>query len=114
MAFFVVNFGYTRKDFDDLTETERLFIKREYEEHLVTQSTVIRDAVLNAVGNALRGKGKAFRKLWRKVSEVDKKQAEDDLAFVRHMEEQNKDNNWIDIIRKNAGLGPVKKKQTKK
>ena len=65
-AFFVVHFGYSRADYDALSEVEKAFIRKAWEDYTVSWTTLVRDAVFNAVGNALRKKGKRFRKLWKK------------------------------------------------
>lgn len=79
-----------------------MFIRRAYEDRVVTVSTLIRDAVLNAVGNNFRKKGASFRKLWQTVAEVDKKDADNTLKAILNIEKKEKDNDWRKVIR---GIG---------
>jgi len=61
LAFFVVNFGFTKRDYNELTEVEKAFIYKAYETKLVTEMTYLRNAVLNAINNAFRKKTKIYR-----------------------------------------------------
>lgn len=110
-AFFVVNFGYSREDYDNLTNTERLFIRKAYENKVVSDTTLIRDAVCNAMHNAYRKKGAAFMELWKERKPVDKKEVKADMAFVARVEK--KEAGWVDMIYQNAGLKKPKKKKKK-
>lgn len=47
-AFFVVNFQMSKHDFEELTEVEKNFIMKEWENKVVFESTMLRNAVLNA------------------------------------------------------------------
>ena len=47
-----------------------MFIRKAYEEKVVFDSTVIRDAVMNAVYNVNRKKGKKFKKLWTLIGKL--------------------------------------------
>lgn len=73
-AFFAVNFGYSKEDYQRLTPTEKAFILKAYEDKVVSMTTLINMAVTNAVSNILRKKGKPPQKLWTKKSRkiVDK------------------------------------------
>lgn len=102
-AFFAVNFGYSKRDYLELTDTERMFIYKAYENKEVSWSTLVRDAVFNAVGNALRKKNKKFQKLWKKRS----KKADKELireTTVTIMEIEQKEKGWIDRIYKANGM----------
>lgn len=93
-AFFAVNFGYSKADYNALTLKERSFILKAYETKTVRESTLLRDAVYNAVNNAFRKKGKAFRKLWRKVAQaMTDEEFEDNLNTIRETEKAEK--GWI-------------------
>nr|DAG31496.1 MAG TPA: hypothetical protein [Caudoviricetes sp.] len=108
-AFFVVNFGYTKADYNALTERERMFIYKAYENNLVSQSTLLRDAVFNAVNNALRKKGKRFQKLWKKrPKKANKELVNTNLQTVQEIEQREK--GWIDIIYKANGMKKPKRK----
>lgn len=103
-AFFAVNFGYSRRDYDGLTPTEKAFIYKAWEDKTVSESTVLRDAVLNAVSNALRKKNARFRKLWKKVQEpIDKELARENLNTVREIEEKE-GKSWVDRILRANGI----------
>lgn len=103
-AFFAVNFGYTKRDYGDLTPREAAFIRKAWESKQVSDSTLIRNAVLNAVSNALRKKNSRFRELWKKLSKpVDKDMAESNLKTVMEIEEKE-GKSWIDRIYKANGI----------
>ena len=88
-AFFAVNFHYSRADYNALTPTEKAFIYKAWEDKTVSDSTLIRDAVLNAVSNALRKKNSRFKKLWRKLQgKSDKEKAESDIQIVNEIKEK--------------------------
>ena len=113
-AFFVVNFGYSKADYNALSETEKLFIRKAWENHTVSWSTLVRDAVFNGVGNALRKKGKRFQKLWKKrAQKADKDLIRENTKTIMEIEEHEK--GWIDRIYKANGMKkPVPKKNKKK
>jgi hypothetical protein len=67
-AFFCVNFGFSKADYDELTMTERAFILRAWEDKKVADSTLIQNAVEVAVYNVNRKKSKPPLTLWRKPS----------------------------------------------
>ena len=97
-AFFVANFHYSREEYNALTPTEKAFIFKAWEDKTVSDSTVLRDAVLNAVANALRKKNSRFKKLWRKLQgKSDREKAKEDIQIVNEIEKkEGKD--WIDRI----------------
>lgn len=102
-AWFVVHFNYSRTQYDELTPTEKAFIRKAYEDKTVSDTTLIRNAVLNAVANANRKKGKRFRELWRKkmpvVNENDKRK-----KFSSIEEIEKREAGWIKkIYAANAG-----------
>lgn len=65
-AFFVVNFGYTKSDYEQLTPREIAFIYKAWEDKIVADNTHIRNAVMNAYVNARRKKNKKFIPLFKK------------------------------------------------
>lgn len=103
-AFFAVNFGYSRDDYDSLTMTERAFIYKAWEDRIVLETTFLRDAVFNAVSNAFRKKNKKFRKLWHKKQEkADKELMKDNIQIAKDVEAaEGKD--WIRRIYETNGL----------
>lgn len=103
-AFFVVNFGYSKEDYYQLTQREAAFIRKAWEEKLVSDNTLLRNAVINAVSNALRKKNSRFKELWKKNQQpVDKYKAEENLKIVHEIEEKE-GKSWIDKIWKANGL----------
>ena len=103
-AFFAVNFHYSRADYNALTATEKAFIYKAWEDKTVSDSTFIRDAVLNAVSNALRKKHSPFKKLWKKLQQkADTEKAKDDIKIALEIEEKE-GKGWVDRIYKAAGL----------
>lgn len=103
-AFFAVNFHYSRADYNALTPTEKAFIYKAWEDKTVSDSTLIRDSVLNAVSNALRKKHSPFKKLWKKIQrKVDKEKARDDMKIAMEIEEKE-GKSWVDKVYKAAGL----------
>lgn len=69
LAFFVVNFHMSKRDFDELTEKEKLFIRKEWENKVIFESTMTRNAALNAIANANRKKNSRFIELHKKKRE---------------------------------------------
>lgn len=69
----------------------------------------MRNAVLNAVSNALRKKNARFRELWKKVTRpIDKEQAEENVKVVQEIEEKE-GKGWIDKILRANGFVRRKK-----
>lgn len=66
-AFFAVNFGYSKADYEALTPKEKAFIYKAWENKLVSDVTFMYNAVFTAVYNANRPKNKRALKLWRNV-----------------------------------------------
>lgn len=98
-AFFAVNFGYSRPDYDSLTETEKAFIYKAYEDKVVRESSILRDAVHNAIINALRKKGSSPKELWtRRTTEEEIKTAKQNVKLILEIEKNEK--GWVDRIRK--------------
>lgn len=103
-AFFAVNLHYSRADYNALTPTEKAFIYKAWEDKTVSDSTLIRDAVLNAVSNAFRKKHSPFKKLWKKLQQkADTEKAKDDIKIALEIEEKE-GKGWVDRIYKAAGL----------
>lgn len=103
-AFFAVNFGYSRDDYDSLTMTERAFIYKAWEDRIVLETTFLRDTVFNAVSNAFRKKNKKFRKLWhKKQKKADKELMKDNIQIAKDVEAaEGKD--WVRRIYETNGL----------
>ena len=109
-AFFAGNFHYSKADYMALTPTEKAFIYKAWEDKTVSDTTLIRDSVLNAVTNALRKKNSRFKKLWKKVQQkADTEKAKDNIKIALEIEEKE-GKGWIDKIYKAVGL---KRKEVK-
>ena len=110
-AFFVVNFGYSKEEYESLTAKEKLFIYKAYENKIVTNTTLIRDSVLNAINNALRKKGKKFQALWKKKQKlVDKDILKEHLKIVEETEAKE-GKSWVDKIYKANRLKKPKRRE---
>ena len=103
-AFFVVNFHYSKSEYESLTQKEKAFIYKAWENKLVADTTHAANAVGNAVSNALRKKGKKAIPLWRK------KQRKHDVGKMRDTykdvlaAENKKGKSWVDVIHKANGM----------
>lgn len=97
-AFFAVNFGYSKRDYLELTYAEKSFLMKAYEDKVVADSNLMAAAVGNAVGNALRKKGKRPRKLWRKAAKPgDYAQRQQQTAIAKKIEEKE-GKRWVDLV----------------
>lgn len=108
-AFFVVNFGYTKRDYDELTMTERAFIMKAYENKIVTDSTIERNAVANALANCFRKKGKREIPLWRRKLNHKQIEKQKRLLDKAKQNEKNDDKEWIKKVYQNVGKSKRKK-----
>lgn len=99
-AFFCAHFNYSRTDYNALTPVEKVFILKAYENKVVEETTLIRNAVLNALANSMRKKGKRFIDLWeKKCEEADPEVIEENIQIVNQAS-QNSKVNWIEKIYK--------------
>lgn len=97
-AFFVVNFHYSKEDYEQLTPKDKMFIRKAFEEKIVRESTEMRNSVLNAVINALRKKNQKFVELWKKKQKpVNKGLVEKQIDIIMDIEERD-GKNWVDAI----------------
>lgn len=86
-------------------------MRKEYESKLVTDMTHIRNAVLNAVNNALRSKNKKFIELFKKKNEkADKEYNLKAIDVILEIEERN-GKGWVDKILKASGFKKPQKKE---
>lgn len=103
-AFFVVNFGYSKKDYESLTEREKFFIYKAWETKMVSDTTHLRNAFMNAYINANRKKNKKIIPLWKKKKQkADKELVKDNLRIIRETEEKE-GKSWVDLIYKINGF----------
>ena len=109
-AFFVVNFGYTKRDYNDLTELEKLFIYKAYESKVVNDTTFMRNAHLNALANSKRKKTKKFIELFKKKrKKADKEFNQNAMQSILETEKKE-GKSWVDRLY--AGIG--RRRPTKK
>lgn len=108
LAFFVVQIGMSRAEFDMLTEKEKMFIKKERENRFISDTTWTRNAVLNAEANVNRKKNKKFIELFPKKYKADKEYNEIAVQTILEMEERN-GKSWVDLVYKTNGMKTPKK-----
>lgn len=98
-AFFVVNFGYTKSDYEQLTPCEKAFIYKAWEDKIVSDTTHLRNAFMNGYVNARRKKNKKVIPLWKKkqVSYADKEVVKANLDVVNEVE-LNEGKSWVEKI----------------
>lgn len=102
-AFFAVEFGYSKKDYNELTPTERALILKEWENKKMRDTELIRNAVLNAISNSMRKKGARFVELWPK--EQAPKNGAKMSEMLETAEEANRnDGDWYSKILKDNGF----------
>lgn len=76
---------------------------------MVSDNTLMRNAVLNAVSNALRKKNARFRELWKKIAKpIDKDQAAENIKIVKEIEEKE-GKGWVDKVLRANGFARRKK-----
>lgn len=102
-AFFAVNFGYSKSDYEQLTPREVRFIYKAYEDMVVSQSYRIYNAVYTAFYNANRPKRKRALKLFKKKgAKISREQQKETLDAV--LESQKNDGNWVARLYKENGF----------
>lgn len=70
----------------------------------MSETTHLRNAVFNAVSNAMRKKGKKFQDLWKKKQKrLDKELANENLQLITKMEERD-GKGWVDLVYQANGL----------
>ena len=98
LAFFVVNFGYTKADYEALTKKEKAFIYKAWENKIVSETTHISNAVTVAVSNAYRKKNKKPIQLWKKRQvKIDSSDMRGLIVRMRDREE-SVGKSWVDKI----------------
>lgn len=89
-----------------------MFIRKAWEEKQVRDNTFLRNAVLNAVSNALRKKSAKFVELWKKTQQpADKELVQSHLDIIQETE-TNEGKSWVDVIYSRNNLArPVGKEE---
>lgn len=104
LAFFLVNIGISRSDYLSLTDLEKVFIKKSYEDKIISDNTLFRNAVLNAKINAERKKGKRFVELFKKQPrKIDQNIREQTWDLILNIEKKENDH-WTDKIYESNGI----------
>lgn len=101
-AFFVVNFGYSKKDYESLTVREKAFIMKAWENKVVLENSLLSNAVAVAVSNALRKKGGKVLKLFKpKPKKADKDKVNENLKLVKEID-QAEGMDWVKKVYSSA------------
>lgn len=101
-AFFAVNFGYSKADYEALTPREIAFIYKAWENKKVADSLSMYNSVFTAVFNANRSKKQRALKLWKKRNEYDENVLEENKRIIEQTEKN--DGDWISKIYKANNL----------
>lgn len=110
-AFFAVNFNYSKSDYEELTPKEKSFIYKAWEDKVVRESTLLNNAVYNAIANSQRKKGKKYQKLWKKrVKGINKDIAFNNEEIIKNIEKRD-GKGWVDKLHKAVGIKLSKKKR---
>ena len=103
-------FGITKNDFLELTKREKLFIRKAWEDKLVRDNEFMRNAVLNAVSNAMRKKGSKFSELWKRKQQPANMEIVNAHMEIISISEEAEGKSWVDAIYKaNNLIKPVRK-----
>lgn len=107
-AFFAVNFGYSKSDYEALTPREKSFIYKAWENKKVSDMCLVYNACYTAFFNANRSKKqRAIRLLKGRRQRVDENTVSENRAVIR-MADKN-DGDWIAKIYRANGL-PYKRR----
>ena len=104
-AFFAVNFGYSKRDYVELTPVEKTFIMKAWEDKRLSASYDIYNAVFVANYNLNRKKSKRALQLWKKssTSQADLEIIRNNLSIIREVEKKE-GTSWIDLVYRKNGL----------
>lgn len=111
-AFFAVNFGYTKKDYESLTKREKAFIYKAWENKVVSDSYNTYNACFTAFYNANRKKNKRALKLWKKkrVAKADKETIHKNIIVAKEVD-RKEGKTWVDIVYERNGLKKPHRKE---
>lgn len=93
----------SKSEFDSLTEKEKMFMRKEHENHFIHETTWMRNAVLNAEANINRKKNKRFIELFPIKQMADKEYNENAIQNVLAIE-QEKGKLWVERIYQANGM----------
>lgn len=104
----------TKHDFEELTEVEKNFIMKEWENKVIFESTMLRNAVLNAEQNLNRKRNTRFIDLHKKrQKKADVNYTVNALQAILENETQE-GKAWIDRIYSANGLRRPKNKEERR
>ncbi|HEM9602860.1 TPA: hypothetical protein U4T39_002052 [Streptococcus agalactiae] len=103
-AFYFVNFGTTKSEFLELTRREKAFIRKAWEDKQVRESELMRNAVLNAVSNAMRKKSAKFVDLWKRQQQPANMEIVNAHLEIVSISEETEGKSWVDAIYKANNL----------
>lgn len=98
-AFFAANFGFSRKEYGELTPREINFLYKAWENRAVSESYLLYNAVFTAVYNVNRPKRKRALKLWKKakVRKANMETVQENLRIIREVE-ASEGTDWVKKI----------------
>lgn len=104
-AFFAVNFGYSKRDYDELTPKDKAFIYKAWETKVVADTYNMYNAVFTATYNVNRAKNKKALKLWRKAKthKADIETVKENIKIAKEVEAKE-GRRWVELIYKQNGL----------
>lgn len=100
-----MNFGYTKRDYEELTQKEKAFIIKAWENKAISDGVRMYQACFSAFYNANRGKNKPAVKPFqkKKVRKADMEIVSHNLDIINEVEE-NEGKSWIDAIYAASGM----------
>lgn len=103
-AFFAVNFGFSKSEYEELTPREINFLYKAYENRMVSQSYMLYNAVFTAMYNVNRPKNRRMLKLFhkQKTQKADMQVVEDNMRIVE--ETDINDGNWLERLYRESGI----------
>lgn len=111
-AFFAANFGYSKTDYEMLTQKEKIFIYKAWENRQAAMVMNIYNAVFTAFYNVNRRKNKPALKPLKKKSRhrTDIKTVKNNIKIVKQAEKEE-GNEWIRTIYRANGLKPPERRK---
>ncbi len=110
-AFFASNFGYSKSDYEAVTRKELAFLRKALENRMITQTTMLYNAIYTAVYNAMRPKNKRALPLWRKrrMKKANTEIVTENLRVVQEVESRE-GKEWVRRIYQANGLTPPERR----
>lgn len=104
-AFFAINLGYSKSEYEELTPRDVYFLRKAWEDKKVLDTQMIYNAVFTATYNVNRTKHKRALKLWRKrrVQKANMESVNENKTSIREIEE-NEGKDWVRQIYEANGI----------